>query len=794
MGLIAAALAVAAARAPAQPAQGDIVSIGFEGRGEDSRYVIRTGRWFPIVLQLTASGDQHFAGELRMERTDLDGDRVFYTASPVTITSGELKRVWLYAVSQRTDPLGMITVDIVDANGIRVNRITAVEPAPMPDEAMLVLDISEPRVKEIDALHSVRSNYDEFSAERSNLRDMFVARLPASSLPDRWIGLEAAKIVFWDDPKTDKISDAQIQALVDWVYAGGQLIVGIGPSAGSVAGSRLAGILPFKGLGVTVESTMLPGFMSRFCNNEVLAFSSPIVVASAELADGATPLLFDAIGEKAAAPLMAMRPHGSGRVIAIAARMRDLAGLGVRRDFWHELVEYYPLSPDYLKNEAERLASMYGMIGDRATLYRQISEPVEFQYLAGLRVLMATLFVGAYILLSTIAAWVWLKNKQLTQLSWSVFAGFAVAACIISLGAVSLARGVLDSVHSVSFVDAGADSSEAVSRTYFGYKSARPRTVTVSLPSDGDGEGFIRPMASSPLGGDYKYASPERYRSLPATAQLLDTPLRATLKQFEGMWRGDMGGRISGRISVDRQTGRVTSDSWLLNELDTPIRGGYLLYIDPRLNGRNGVPEKLAGPDPRPYASAYYGEPRVPAAVNVLAVPIGVVQPGDRALQLGKKQYDDQETAMNRWRVAAASSAEAVKRRPELPTLWDLQNGDWMNAFRTSLLRTSSFGDTASAMLLASTRNLYLNNDPPSGTDRKFDSVGVPLSTSGLMELDICHWLIRGQAVLLLLSDAPGPATLYRGDRALEASQGITLYRVRFPISYEGRPPTGDPR
>lgn len=787
----AAALAAGALPALAQPAQGDIVGIGFEGRGEDSRYLVRNGRWFPVVLQLTAVGDQHFAGELRMERADLDGDRVYYTATPVTITSGELKRVWLYAVTQRTDTSGLITVDIVDASGIRVNRIIANEPAPIPDDVRLLVDISEPRVKDLDALSSADITHEDFQAERRTLREMVVGRLPATNLPDRWIGLEAADVIIWDEPDTNAVTDAQLAALADWVACGGQLIVGVGPAAGRVAGSRLAALLPLANLGATVETRALPGFLSRFAAAGAEAFAAPIVVASAEVADGAVPLLFDAIGAKAAAPLAAMRQHGSGRVIAVAARIRDLAGVGVRREFWHELVEFYPLSQNFIDNERERLSSMYGVMTDRESLYRWVIEPVEFQYLAGLRMLLATLFVGAYILLSTIASWVWLRRRQMTHLSWSVFAAFALVGCVVSLGAVSVARGVLDSVHTVSFVDMAADSEASVSHTYFGYKSARPRSVTLSLPSED--ASFVRPMACSPVAADYKYASPERYRAIPTAAQLVDTPLRATLKQFEGVWRGDAGGRVSGRLSASRVTGQLTPDAWIQNDLGVPIRAGFVLYVDPRLSGRNGVPERLAGPDARPYAPTYYGRPRVPASVNVLCVPIPGLRQGDRADRLGAKVYENFETAVNRWRVATAGDVDADKKRPELPTLWDLQNGDLIKAFRPSLTRENSLDATASAMLLASTRNLFLNNPAGTASERDFDKSGQQISTAGLMDVDVCHWLIRGQAVLLLVSDTPGPATLRRGDRELPANQGVTLYRVRMPISYEGRPPTGDP-
>jgi hypothetical protein len=53
----------------------------------------------------------------------------------------------------------------------------------------------------------------------------------------------------------------------------------------------------------------------------------------------------------------------------------------------------------------------------------------------------------------------------------------------------------------------------------------------------------------------------------------------------------------------------------------------------------------------------------------------------------------------------------------------------------------------------------------------------------------VMHWLTRGQAVLLLLADSPGPASLHAAGKPLAAQEGRTLYRVRVPINYLGVPP-----
>jgi hypothetical protein len=91
-------------------------------------------------------------------------------------------------------------------------------------------------------------------------------------------------------------------------------------------------------------------------------------------------------------------------------------------------------------------------------------------------------------------------------------------------------------------------------------------------------------------------------------------------------------------------------------------------------------------------------------------------------------------------------------------------------------------------VLLASTRNYHLNNSCTS-RQRNYRAVGVPLSTEGLPELDISHWLLPGTAVVIAWTDTPGPAALHREGRAVAAYAGMTFYRARLPLNYTGTPP-----
>jgi hypothetical protein len=794
------ALLAGAARHPAraQPVQGDVRSVGFQAAVQ-SRFVVRDGQWFPIVAELIGQGTQAYDVELRCEREDLDGDRVAYVKRHVAIDPDTPGRVWCYAVSIRETAGQPMTLDVIGSDGALITKLPVPLFESISNNTELILDISANRVTALDALDSGATAYNSFMwGERRYYRSICVATLPPRDVPDHWWGLEAADVIIWDEPDPAALpSPAQLTALIEWVRNGGRLVVGIGPAWSKVQKSALAEIMPLTGTRPPVEVDELPTFAGRHGRPGRGGLEAPISVAVGEPAEGAVVTFKDRLPNGVPFNLIAMKTVGSGRVIALAARLRDLTGgLGAGRTFYHEFLDLNPNEPEFRKNEAEALTYMFQV----TSLYSPVIAQIEFQRSASARVLAAFAFVAAYILVSTFGAWVWLKRHALTHLSWATFAAFAIAASLLSLGAVGLSRGIAGKVHNYSFVDLEAGSNEARATAYFGYKSSRRQRVDMSLPG---AEDFLRPLTSSPEPSGPGYATPERYVALPGRATLEGTPLRATLKQFEGFWHGELVDSIGGKLTIrgdlvaDRRTGQLTPQSWLQNDLTVEIVGGYALYIDPRLRQREGVdravPYRVAGltkRNDRPdQENEYYGSDAVPPAINVLAARLPALEPGQRAAQLGKQEYDQYVSQYARW---AAGGKPDPKDEPMLKTLWHRQVEEWAPTL------TATFGGALdprdAAGLLASTRDLYVHGkfNP---RDPDFGRVGQPVSTSSLRNVDVTHWLTggarQGQAVLLLIAAEPGPAQLQLNGWPVESSAGRTLYRVRIPIRYSGQPPRG---
>lgn len=769
--------------AAAQPVQGQVTSVGFPAK-VNSGSLIREGQWFPIALQLTTPGSEPVQLELRCDGIDLDGDRVRFVERGVTVTpKAGPKRAWCYAVKFREELNNAaaanveLTVDLVSSDGGLVQKVPLPPFETLDHETMLLLDISEQPIVKLNALETPRwTPYDPGRGRRPYYRNVCVSQMAARDLPDRWIGLESVDIVVWDRPNPNGPSMAQLEALRTWVRNGGQLLIGLGASWPIVQKSELADLLPFEGQGVTIEARSLQLFFEKMVEPEarVREFPSLITVAAASLAGSAVLLDNDrALPGGQIVPLAAARFVGSGRVIAYSASLRDLASAPVSDRFWQSLLDLHPLSEKYRKNEESTMQQFVALRG-AGHLFPDVVRPADFSGVSSIFVSAAFIFVLAYILLATLASWAWLSRHQLTSISWTVFAAFAIAGSALGLGTVSVTRGLSQGVQSSAIVDLDAGSPDARARAWIGYGSGARRNVDLSLAGEGS---YVRAMARGPREPSH-YATAGAYEARPQKGALREVPLRATLKQFEGFWNGPVEGAINAQITLDRATGQVTPQSWIENGLRVPLLGGVLLAIDPRFDE---VPARLGG-----LTQTWRRREGTPAAVSVLAIPIGALEAGQRTQgPLGAASYARSEQALARW---IADGAKKPDERPDLLNLWRLQQTWGGNLTGVPELPIGIQNPQAAAMMLYSTHHLYLHNS----SETNFDSVGKPISLDGLARGDVTHWLTRGQGVLLLAADHPGPVVLQQEGTPLRARSGFTLYRVRIPISYSGSPPRPD--
>ncbi|HPC22410.1 MAG: hypothetical protein KBH81_05330 [Phycisphaerae bacterium] len=792
--------AFGAAELCAQVVSGDVTAAGFRtSQTAMPGYAVRAGHWIPIQVQLSAQGTTPFQGQLRLEAPDLDGDLVSYREGPVALNfEAGAKRAWCYAVwSHRTGAAARpVTLDVLTDAGLPVSELNVPDVEVINNDALLLLDISNQPVTRLrGALLTPGGTLERGDGVRPFYRDIVVAAMPAGDLPERWFGLEAVDIIVWDKPTpADPAVASKLDALQQWVRSGGQLVVGLGASWPVVQKSGLAELLPVqsggRGGGQTIETDRLDEFFRRFGAGSKAAagervFRAPISVAAVEARPGAVRVLRSPVADGAEVDLIAAHWIGSGSVIALAAGLDDLTQAGPNQAFYSQLLGLNPTTPEFLESELKSIQATLGL--QRHALYDSITRPIALTGAGTLLVFAAVAFVVVYIALATVASWWWLRRHRLATLGWTTFAAIAVVASAVSLLTVSVTRGLSRGLATFSFVDLEAGSRAARGTCYFGYSSPLRTSVDLSLAGAGC---FLRPLSPGPAPTSW-YATPQRYAATPANALLESTPLRATLKQFEGLWQGELNGAVRCELTIDRRSGELTAGSWLQNDLDVPIAGGYLLYTDPRLPG---TPLRAAG-----QTATWSGWKDVPPALNIIALPVPALKPGEKVSGLGQEEYARLPAARQRWQSLRERKFNAW---PDLLTLYDLQQ-DWVGA-RTRA-PAAKWDQTVREALLASTRNFYLHVQE--SNDKFEQSNGRIITTDGLMDVDVCHWLmqgplkgaggrpdvIAGQGFLLLYSDVPGPAQLQREGKPVKPNRGACLYRVRVPLQLVGTPPAGPP-
>jgi len=769
---------------------GRIVQIGFRMSGTATdltdesagmqRY--REGSWVPILVELfNEETAPLFEGKLRVMQADRDGD-LAVTAEPVAVRG--LRRYWLYTVAspQRGDSL--FAVQLLDAEG-NITRIRdsfsgkesdRLVPSPfnlprkLGSEDVVVLDISDRQVTALYRLTSSVRRSDEDAAPLLS-RPVAIARSSARNLPPHRCGLDMVNVVVWDAPDPAALPDAahQVKALAEWVYHGGVLVLGVGRTWQNVEKSALAPLLPGPLTG-TQDVQTLPEMEDSLRSpsadgpqRQDASLTSTITICpldAAALRPG-TRVLYPA-GRPGPRILACRRLVGRGQVVYVGAELRDL----------------YARSSDNDDLTIRLLGLRRGSKDDEprpgadVELFAALSGLVGFEIEAGLYFLFAVVFVVCYILLTTLVAWQWLKARGWSHHSWTAFAAMAVVASLLSLGAVRLIRGIGYEAQELNVVDLHANDYqgqrriEAQTTSFYGLKTGSHERLDILLPPDwtaideaADTPCTLRVLPPGPNAGQDYFVASDSYEIVPTRGRLLNVPFRATLKQFEGSWRGEIGGGITASLTCVRDESnhyRFDGNAWIRNDLGVDLHGCLLLQAE-------------ADPDQRPLRRW---------AAQIRAIQIG--DPPERGILR-------RDATLTRLDTLAYGPQN---RRDFSPTLADLQTR-WAEKFGVRLKRgydleerpakvTADISEAA-LLLLTSFQEFKPAADPVWGSRS--------LARTGLSGLDLSNLITKDTALLVGFSDSAGPARLCyrpagsrRNFRAIRPSASLTLYRVLIPI------------
>ncbi len=777
--------------APARAIDGRIVQAGFptsatldaiedETAGK-SKY--REGTWLPILVELfTEESGPIFTGSLRIAQRDRDGDLAM-TEQHVSFRGQ--RRFWLFPVAapQRGDEPFAVQVLDADGNAVRLRHArtgAAIEklvppepPLKLDTESLLVLDISERPLLLLYRIPS-RGGPGSASGERKFNRSPAIARWSAKDLPPHWCGLSMADVIVWDSPDPDVMADPhQMPALTEWVYRGGVLIVGVGSTWEKVRKSALEPLLPgpLNGARDVKSLPEMAEFLGRSAEDTSGSLAKPLTICPlnrAELRPG-TRVLYPT-ARTAGRVMVCTRTVGRGQVVYVGARLRDLYEQG--RDMDELAVRLLGLRPEPERDEGQQVRGVWGDY----ELFRHLAAAVGFETSASLFFLFAFVFVVGYILVSSLGTWQWLKARGSLKHSWSAFAVAAVLASALSLGAVRAIRGIGRDVEELSVVDMhavehqGQTQPDAQAISLFGLKTGSHERLDVLLPQDwtsideaADTPCWLRVLPPEPgLATDF-FVAPDQYRIIPTRARLENVPFRATLKLFEGSWRGQIRGRIVASLPcVKRASGyyELTADAWIRNELGVDLVDCLLLHAESDPDAKN----------PPRWADQI-------KAIRLSGAP--------------RRGFADQSTLTGLDVQAYGTDPDLRARRSFSPRLSTLQR-EWAvrfgiqseRSFREEEKRIKVTTDLSEAALLLATT---FEEFRPAADAGGWRTRG--LARTYLTGMDVSRLLTREAALFIGFSETPGPARLCcrpsgtnRRYRSLTPGRALTMYRVLIPL------------
>lgn len=762
----------------------NVTQIGYPSLRGSS--VVRNGAWTPVVADLALLNEAAFDGTLRVAQRDGDGD-LCYDSVEVHLRreNGGTQRVWLYALTNARRDANKFELQLLDAEGNAVKVVSqgevsatagpAEQPTVISDDDWMVLSVSTRpvgRIRELLTGHEGR----EVDVEKGIAfrREPHIAHIAPTDMPELWLGLEMVDAVVWEDAKADDLNERQREALIEWVRQGGRLLIASSRYAGSLAITpTLEAILPVR-VGEVTTAENLPDFRRDFVSPPYkeqgqsedptpwyeTKFPQPVPVARCLTKPDAVRLAYE---EAVLADVAAKRRVGRGEVVFLAVTTNDLLSApGAAAGFYQRVFALAELE------ESER-----GTRSSGVTIFDKVAGAVSFATSGGLYLLLATLASIAYVALATLGAWQFLTLRGWRQHSWTAFAITAALASVATVFAVNFQRGFGDSLHQLCILDAASGSSQGTGVCFFGVRTTADKEIDLWLPPDPLSATeptatacFLRPIPgeSDQLAATSSFVDPEEYKVIPASGVVDDVRLRATLKQFEGRWRGPLGGKLTGEIKSRR--GIMTEESFVSNDLGVDLK--QCLLLQPTVN--------LVAP--------YRARSDMIQLFDIGDLP----SDGSRVALVPRCYRPEPNESLTQFLVRS-TLADAHREWKSVISIIGFNTGSARYARgeeKRALLLASTIGDLAPQSLAGLmdqfTVARTVSRDRLRGLDLRDDmEAGWPT--------ELANEPRDGVAILIGFADNPGPARLFRreGERKFQLLKpderySMTMYRVHIPI------------
>lgn len=740
-----------------------------------SGHVVRAGEWVPVVVDLALIEQARMDGSLRLAQLDDDGDECYDSVEVHLLAeTGGAQQYHLYVPANPLRGAGKFFVELISPEGAAVEVVSqgeltyrakaAQHPTVLSDDDLLVLSVATSAIGRV-------SDLSNLEGEARFRRPIHVGHLSPHDLPELWLGLEIVDVVVWDDASPEDLTSRQLAALLEWVRQGGTLLLAASRTAGSIALTKpLDAVLPVH-LGDVVSDAALRDVRYRLLGPpwleepgrsgeiwEPADLPKPVPVVRCTPRDDAKVIARETSID---ASVVTRRREGRGHIIFSAVTLRDLfSGEGRAVEFFRGVLRL-GTADDPEEGPAQPVS-----------LFRHVVAPVSFSTSGTLYLFVAGISSIVYVLVATFGTWGFLRRRGWRRHSWSAFALTALAAGFLSLVAVNWLQGLGDTLHQFSIIDARAGQAYGYATVFFGLKTSSDKNLDIWLPSNPLGATsptttnvFLRPIPAGALLGDGagSFADPQEYRLHPATAVLRNVRFRATLKQFEGRWRGVLRGRITGRVAVTGRwpVAKITDDSYIVNELGVDLSNCWLLHPTLDIEEWKGV-----------------------RSDQIYAYPLGDV-PGDGSrINLAERCYQP-------------APDQTVAQFMQETTLGKAQQ-DWSAPFRPLLSSMGlgarggvgvALGEEQKALLLLTTIGEF---NPLEGVGtRGFLPSSYTWSRDRVRQLDLGADLEPGHVVFIGFANDAGAARLFRrrsGEENYTVSEpdpghARTMYRISIPVT-----------
>ncbi|MBN2503618.1 MAG: hypothetical protein JXB38_22775 [Anaerolineales bacterium] len=427
----------------------------------------KNNTWIPVYATLENNGAD-LEGELEVRVSRQSGGTVSAYAATVTLPTNSRK-----AIRLNVYPEGIISQVRVSFVVDGQRAATTVTRLNCLREAALLTGVVAASPSAYNILGDI---------PLSNNNSAYVAQLDSLSLPDNVQGLQPLDVLLFSDVDTGALSEAQRNAIEQWVGLGGKLIV-TGGSSWQKTAAGLQALLPFQPEN-SITLSDLEG-LQNFDEEEVLD-GREVIIATGQTLDNSHVL-----ASQDNHPLIVTRPFGYGKVLYLAV---DPAVAPLRS--WDGMLAVYD---SYIKQAIDQPVWVKGFQNwdyaeSAAGTFINLGLPSTF-FICG--------FLAVYVLAVGPLNYLVLRMLKKRELAWVSIPVFVISFTLLAFILGGQIRGNQAQLNRLAVVQMDADSDTAYVNGLVSIFS--PRRTNYDLTIGQDFTAHAIPLSYGTSEGDWEF-------------------------------------------------------------------------------------------------------------------------------------------------------------------------------------------------------------------------------------------------------------------------------------------------